>query len=139
MILLDTNVVSELIKPRPDPGVESWIAAQPSTSLFLCCPGEAELRYGVAILPAGRRREKLMAALEGMLAEAFADRILPFDGPAAASYAEIAAARRLAGRPISQFDAQIAAIAKSRGASLASRNTKDFVGCGIVLIDPWNL
>ena len=139
MILLDTNVVSELMKPRPDGAVEAWLAGQPLTSFFLSSPSEAELRYGMAILPAGRRREKLEAALEAILIEAFSDRILPFDSAAAISYAEIAATRRSAGRPIAQFDAQIAAIAKSRGSSLATRNIADFTGCGVDLLDPWNL
>jgi predicted nucleic acid-binding protein len=139
MILLDTNIVSELMKPRPNHAVEAWLAKHPLTSFFLSSPSEAELRYGLAILPAGRRRGNLEAALEAMLVEAFADRILPFDSVAAISYAEIAASRRNAGRPISQFDAQIAAIAKSRGASLATRNIADFTGCRVDLIDPWNI
>jgi predicted nucleic acid-binding protein len=98
---------------------------------------EAELRLGVAILPAGRRRTALAKAIDDMLQVDFRDRILPFDGAAARAYAAIAAARRVAGRPIGQFDCQIAAIARAHRAAVATRNTGDYVGCGIDLIDPW--
>src|ERR1700721_11749 len=116
MIVLDTNVVSELMKARPDRNVESWLRGEPTSALFIGPVTEAELRCGAAILPAGRRRDNIMAAIDAMLAEDFADRILSFDSSAAACYASIAAARRRAGRPIPQFDAQIAAIAQSRSA-----------------------
>jgi predicted nucleic acid-binding protein len=137
MILLDTNVVSELMRPAPSSAVEHWIASQPTASLFLSAITEAELRYGLALLPDSRRQTQLLRQADAMLAEDFADRILPFDSPAASAYARIAAARRRAGRPISQADAQIAAIAASRGAALATRNVPDFVDCSIALIDPW--
>ncbi len=138
MIVLDTNVLSELLRPTPAPQVEAWLAAQDGASIYFTAVGEAELRHGVAILPAGRRRTALGAAIDGMLDEDFRDRILPFDRDAAGAYAVIAAARRAAGRPISQFDCQIAAIARSHGASVATRNTSDYEGCGIALIDPWD-
>lgn len=96
MILLDTNVVSELMRPRPDPGVEIWIARQPATEFFISAVTEAELRYGLELLPAGQRRQQLQAALTGMLEEDFAGRILPFDSAAAIAYATIAADRRRA-------------------------------------------
>jgi predicted nucleic acid-binding protein len=137
MILLDTNVISELMRPRPEPRVQTWIGHQLATEFFISAVTEAELRYGVAVLPDGRRRQRLETALSGMLDEDFAGRILPFDSAAATVYATIAAERRRAGRPISQMDAQIAAIARSRGASLATRNHADFQGCGISVLDPW--
>lgn len=137
MILLDTNVISELMKPAPSPVVEAWLGAQPIAGLFTTTITEAELRYGIALLPAGKRRKNLAAAVEAMLLEDFSDRILPFDSSAAVAYAAIAARRDELGRPISQFDAQIAGIARSHGATLATRNFGDFDACGIDVINPW--
>lgn len=137
MIVLDTNVISEMMRPDPSPTVENWLAGQPAAGMFISAITEAELRYGLALLPAGQRRRRLLAQAEAMLAEDFAGRILPFDSAAAEAYAPIAAARRLAGRPISQADAQIAAIAASRGAAIATRNVSDFAECGIPVVDPW--
>lgn len=137
MILLDTNVLSELMRPAPAPAVETWVSAQPAAGIFISAITEAELRYGLALLPDGQRRRRLLVQAQAMLAEDFAGRILPFDSAAAEAYAPIAAARRLAGRPISQADAQIAAIAASRGAALATRNVTDFTDCGITILDPW--
>jgi len=98
LIVLDTNVLSELLRPTPAPQVEAWLAAQDGTNVYFTAVGEAELRYGMAILPAGRRRDALAQAIEGMLEEDFRDRILPFDREAARAYAAIAAKRRAAGR-----------------------------------------
>jgi predicted nucleic acid-binding protein len=137
MIVLDTNVLSELLRVDPDPGVGAWVEAQPPASLFTTAVTSAELRFGLAILPRGARRQALQDAVSGILEEDFAGRVLPFDEDAAQSYAAIAAARRETGQPISQFDAQIAAIAHSRGARLATRNVRDFVHCGVEVIDPW--
>jgi len=137
VIVLDTNVVSELMRPMPSPAVETWMSAQPAAGMFISAVAEAELSYGLALLPEGQRQRRLLAQAEAMLAEDFAGRILPFDSAAAEAYAPIAAARRLAGRPISQADAQIAAIAASRGAAIATRNVTDFTECGIVVLDPW--
>jgi predicted nucleic acid-binding protein len=137
MILLDTNIVSELMRPAPSQAVMSWLAAQPAASLFISAVTEAELRYGVMLLPEGRKRAELVSAIEAMLAEDFADRILPFDSAAAMAFADISSSRRQAGCPISQFDALIAAIARSRGAELATRNVADFEGSGIEVINPW--
>ena len=139
MILLDTNVISELMKPQPEARVERWLAAQAPADCFLSAVAEAELRYGIEILTPGQRRQQLQLALASMLAQDFAGRILAFDSAAAVAYAAIAAARRFAGRPISQFNAQIAAIARSSGATLAARNVDDFDGCGISIIDPWSV
>lgn len=137
MIILDTNVLSELLRPAPARQVERWLSAQDGAKVYFTTIGEAELRHGVAILPAGKRRTALATAIEGLLEEDFRDRILPFDRAAARAYAIIAAARRAAGRPIRQFDCQIAAIARARDAAVATRNTNDYEGCGIELIDPW--
>lgn len=137
MILLDTNVVSELIRPTPDPRVETWLSRQIASSIFLSAISEAELRYGVALLPLGRRRDRLTAEIENMLQEDFAGRLLPFDREAARAYAEIGVVRRAAGLPVHHADCQIAAIARSRNAGIATRNVKDFEGCGIAVINPW--
>lgn len=137
MILLDTNILSELMKRAPDPKVERWLADQPIDSLFICAITEAELRYGAALLPPGNRREALTTAITEMLATDFDGRILPFDSAAATAFAGIATARRQAGRPISQADAQIAAVARARGATLATRNAIDFESCGITVVNPW--
>jgi predicted nucleic acid-binding protein len=137
MILLDTNVLSEMMRPAPSSIVEEWLSAQPAAGTFISAITEAELRYGLALLPNGQRQKRLLAQAEAMLVEDFADRILPFDSAAAAAYATIAATRRLAGRPISQADAQIAAIAASRGATIATRNITDFADCGVAVLDPW--
>jgi len=137
MILLDTNVLSEVTKPTPAAEVEAWLGTQPVESLFISAVTEAELRFGLALLPEGQRRDRLLEALEDMLTEDFAGRILPFDSAAASAYARIASDRRKIGRPIAQFDAQIAAIAWSRNAALATRNIGDFERCGVRLFDPW--
>ena len=137
MIVLDTNVLSELLRPTPTPQVEHWLAAQDGANLDFTTIGEAELLYGVALLPAGRRRTALRAAVEGILDDVLRDRILAFDRAAARAYAAIASERRAAGRPISQFDGQIAAIARAHGASVATRNLRDFEGCGVTVLDPW--
>ena len=139
MIVLDTNVVSELMRPRPDTNVVDWVAGQAMDALYLSTVSEAELRYGIAILPTGVRRDRLVAEVKGMLREDFAGRILSFDSSAAQAYAVIAAARRAAGRPINHADCQIAAIAHSRGASVATRDVDGFGGSGIDVINPWTL
>jgi predicted nucleic acid-binding protein len=137
MIVLDTNVVSELMKPAPSRPVTAWAAAQPGQSLFTTSVTEAEILYGIALLPSGRRRRAIEVAARAMFREDFAARVLPFGSDAASIYATIAAERRRMGHPISHFDAQIAAIARSAGASVATRNTDDFRGCGVQLVDPW--
>lgn len=138
MIVLDTNVVSEALRTQSDGVVEAWFAARPSSSLFITTITQAELRYGLPLLPDGRRRNELTDAIHTILRDGFRGRGLPFDGPAAEAYATIAAGRRTQGRPISAVDAQIAAVARSRGAGVATRNVAEFDGCGIDLIDPWS-
>lgn len=137
MILLDTNVVSELMRPSPAQSVVHWVAAEPVSSLYTTSITQAEIMLGVLLLPAGRRRKELEAAAEAMFEEDFAGRILPFGNEAARAYARIAAERRRIGRPISHFDAQIAGIARSSGAALATRNVADFENCSIKIINPW--
>jgi len=137
VILLDTNVISELMRPKPAQIVLGWFAAHQSTELFLTAVSEAELRTGAAILPAGKRRDGLIACIDAMIHEDFAGRILSFDSAAAKAYAAIAAGRRAAARPIMEADCQIAAIARVLGIALATRNFRDFEGCGIEIVDPW--
>ena len=137
-VLLDTKVLSELIRKSPDPAVEAWAAGHPLEDLCFSAVGGAELRYGAAILPAGRRRETLVSDIERMLRDAFEDRVLPFDSEAARAYADIAATRRSAGRTVAPADCQIAAIARSRDMAVATRNVRDFEDIGIKVVDPWS-
>ena len=136
-VLLDTNVVSELLRPSPNPAVEGWVAGRQAADLHFSAVSEAELRYGVALLPAGRHRDALALAVEAILREDFEDRVLPFDSEAAREYADIAASRRTAGRPVAPADCQIAAIARSRDLTIATRNVRDFADMEIELVDPW--
>jgi predicted nucleic acid-binding protein len=134
VIVLDTNVVSELMRAAPDPAVRSWVQRTPdlaTTAVTL-----AEVRYGIARLPIGHRRDVLAEAAEAIFS-AFRDQVLPFDAPAAMEYDRLVFGRDVAGHPIDGFDAQIAAICRSRGAELATWNIKDFDGTGIVVLDPW--
>jgi len=138
MIILDTNVLSELMRPRPHRRVVAWIAKQSATELFTTSITEAEIFYGLELLAKGKRREGLLAAAEAMFAEDLAGRVLGFDSDAARAFSRIAAHRRALGRPISHADAEIAAIAQVRGAKLATRNVADFEDCGLAAVDPWN-
>lgn len=137
MIVLDTNILSELLRPMPFAAVEQWLSDQSATSVFITTITKAEILYGVRILPEGKRRDALEAAVGAIFSEDFGGRILPFDEEAAERYATIASHRRQIGRPISQFDAQIAAIAACRGADLATRNVGDFEETGVTIINPW--
>lgn len=137
MIVLDTNVISELVRDRPDPGVLAWVDARPVADLHLTSVTVAELLYGVERLPPGRRRAGLGAAVGDLVTVDFAGRVLPFDTAAAVAYAQVVAERDRAGRPIGMADAMIAAVALEAGAVLATRNVKDFAGVGIDLVDPW--
>ncbi|MBO0661802.1 type II toxin-antitoxin system VapC family toxin [Jiella sp. MQZ9-1] len=137
MIVLDTNVISEIIKPQPDPVAAAWLSAQPRSNFYITAVTEAELRLGVEILPEGRRKAALRMAIERAIELAIGDRTLSFDREAARHYATIASACRRIGRPMTQSDCQIAAIALAHRAVLATRNVKDFQNCGVALINPW--
>jgi len=138
MTILDTNVVSELIAMSPSEVVVHWISSQRLLDdLLLTAVTVAEILYGVELLPKGKRRDRLHQQARAMFAEDFAGRVLPFDEQAARAFAPITANRRAQGRPIAEFDAQIAAIARVHDATLATRNTDDFEGCGVRLINPW--
>ena len=137
MIILDTNVLSEAIRPSPSEIVLRWIGAQEPLNVFTTAITQAEVLYGIEMLPAGKRRTRLLAAIEKVLADEFHGRILPFDEDAARVFPKIVAGRDALGRPISQFDAIIAAIVRSRRAALATRSTRDFDHCGIRIINPW--
>ena len=137
MIVLDTNVLSETLRPAPAPEVMAWLSSQRSSALFTTTITRAELLYGVQLLPDGQRKVGFLSAIQGIFDHDLAGQVLSFDSAAADVFAGIAAFRKLAGQPISQFDAMIAAIARSRGATLATRNSKDFNDCGVELINPW--
>lgn len=137
MYAIDTNVASELMRPEPMPSVAEWIAERDAQELYLTAVSEAELRYGVAIMPAGKRRSALEDAMTRWFELGFAERILPFDSAAARAYAEIAAERRRTGQPIGEADCQIAAICRSRAAVLITRNVRDFKGTDVKVINPW--
>ena len=137
MIILDTNVISELLRPAPEPKVEHWLSTQDGLNVYLTSISEAELRYGLAIMGNGKRRAALVDAVDRILREDLAGRILPFDSDAAQSYATIAAVRRAVGRPIAHADCQIASIAHACGAAVATRNTPDFEDCDVDMINHW--
>lgn len=139
MIVLDTNVISELVRNAADPGVVRWLDSLDASDIVLTAVTAAELLYGVARLPDGRRRRELRAKVDGLLTEEFGDRILPFDALAATHYADIVADRERTGLQISMADGQIAAICRNWNAGLATRNVSDFVDTGIELINPWDL
>jgi hypothetical protein len=136
MIVLDTNVVSELFRPGAAPQVLAWVSAQTRLDLYVASPTMAEIRYGVVSLAAGRRKEEL-AERYAQIRQAFRSNIFVFDLRAAEAFADIVVSREAAGRPIQPLDAQIAAIARSRGAAVATRDVGDFEDCGVTLIDPW--
>ncbi|MFC3631829.1 type II toxin-antitoxin system VapC family toxin [Paracoccus angustae] len=137
MILLDTNVISELMRPEPSPVVLAWFGRQAAADLYLSAVVEAELRRGAAALPAGKRRDRLIAEIDAMISEDFAGRIMPFDSAAAVAFAAVFVDRKTAGWPISFPDCQIAATARAHAAVIATRNVADFEGCGIEVADPW--
>jgi predicted nucleic acid-binding protein len=120
MILLDTNVLSELMRAKPEPTVMAFVNGIPTTALFTSAVTQAEILYGIALLPAGKRRDSLLDAARVTLNDHFRGRVLPFDGSAAETFASIAA------------------IAKSRDATLVTRNSADFDGCGIPVVNPWS-
>ncbi len=136
MIVVDTNVTSELMRPSPSAAVAGWVRARRPAELYTTSITLAEVLYGIERLPDGRRKELLKATAHDVFA-AFADQLLAFDVAAASEYAELVSTRERSGAPIDGFDAQIAAICRAHGATLATRNVRDFEGTGVETIDPW--
>ena len=139
MIVLDTNVISELMKATPAERVMNWVGAQALSILYTTSITQAEILHGIMLLASGTRRVAIAAAADAMFTVDFGGRILAFGSDATHPYARIATARRRAGHPISHFDAQIAAIAHSAGATVATRNVADFEGCGVKVVNPWDV
>lgn len=137
MIILDTNVVSEPLRPHPDPQVIQWLDRQAPETLYLTTITLAELLSGIALMPAGRKRTGLQAALTEQLLPLFAGRVLPFDAEAATHHAHLHATARAAGRAIGFSDCAIAAIASAHGFAIATRNGRDFKGTGLQIMNPW--
>ncbi|MGH8148276.1 MAG: type II toxin-antitoxin system VapC family toxin [Rhodanobacteraceae bacterium] len=137
MFVLDTNVISELFKPVPDPKVMTWVAELPGDDVFTTAVTRGELLFGLYCIPEGRRRSGLLLGLRRLFDEKLTGHVLAYDDAAADAYASIAAQRRAQGHPAGQSGMMIAGIVRSRGAALATRNVRDFEGCGIELVDPW--
>jgi predicted nucleic acid-binding protein len=138
MIVWDTNVLSEIMKPDPDPRVLSWVDSIPTAQTAVTAITVAEILYGIRRLPDGTRRRKLTIAAESIFDEEFRNRILVFDAEAAVEYAALVVEREAAGLPISMADAQIAAICRTHECTLATRNVKDFDRTGVTILNPWN-
>jgi len=138
MFLLDTNVLSEMMRAGPAPAVAAWVAQQAADNLWTASVCQAEIFAGIAIMPDGRRRLGLEAAARAMFLEDFDGRVLPFDTDAAEAYARVFAARRRAGRATATADLMIASIALARDARVVTRNAADFAACGVDIVDPWN-
>jgi predicted nucleic acid-binding protein len=139
MFMLDTNVLSAIMGSRPVPEVAAWVAAQPEELLFTASVCQAEVLAGIEILPDGHRRRTLEVAAQGIFADDFDGRVLPFDENAAKAYAVIFAARKRAGRTTATTDLMIAAISRAQGATMVTRNTAEFEGCGLSIINPWDV
>jgi toxin FitB len=138
MILVDTNVISELFKAEPNAAVALYLERQPAETVFTAAICEAEIRYGVARMPRGRRRDELIARVARFFDAGFQDQVLPFDHACAVLYGELRSAREAAGKPIPAQDAMIAGTALAYGVrAIVTRNTRDFAGCGVKVIDPW--
>lgn len=138
MIVLDTNIISEVMRPTPEPLVLAWLSQQPATSLAITAITVAEIRYGIRRLPDGKRRNELARRFQIFIERGFAERIIPFDDIAADAYADIVTNRQRIGRPIEAFDAMIAGIARANGATMATRNVADFEACSLLVVNPWN-
>ena len=138
MIVLDTNVVSEVMRAAPDPSVVAWLNDQDAFLLYLTAITVAEIRYGLRVLPQGKRRRSLEEGFERILVEGFTGRILPFDEAAAHRYGEVMGRRQEIGRPLDILDGQIAAIAWVNGFSVATRNVQDFLDCGVEILNPFD-
>jgi predicted nucleic acid-binding protein len=137
MILLDTNVISETMRERPNSSVSAWLDSQPRKKLWTASVVIAELLAGIESMPAGRKQQALREAVEDMVLDDFCGQIFPFNLPAARQYAQILATRQRMGRPIREMDAQIAAIACVQGATLVTRDVNDFAGCNLTVVNPW--
>lgn len=137
MMVWDTNVVSELMRPEPSAQVVEWTDRQPADEVFITAITVAELLYGIGRLPTGRRRKELSELFDAMITQDFGQRVLAFDDVAAAHYADIVVKRERAGRPISLADAQIAAICRSHDATVVTRNADDFADVGVDIVNPW--
>jgi predicted nucleic acid-binding protein len=137
VIIVDTNVVAEVMRPSPAPAVVAWFNAQSSASLFLTAITVGEIRYGLRIMPKGQRRQTIERGFDQIIATAFAGRILAFDEHAAAHYGEVMGRRQEIGRPLSVPDGQIAALARLHSFAVATRTVRDFLDCGIELVNPF--
>lgn len=137
MYILDTNVLSEVMKVTPDPAVADWLKACPAEAMFTTAICQTEIFYGIRRMPDGQKRYRLTAAAQALFAQEFNGRILPFDTAAASVYADLRIARERAGRPLTLEDGMIAAIARVVGASVVTRDTEGFAGCGVPVINPW--
>lgn len=137
-LVLDTNVVSQLVHPQGSVQIKDWLATRRGYIVYTTSVTQAEILFGIRRLPDGKRRDRLLANAVEVFSSDMAGRILSFDSIAADEYSQIVALRERSGRPISQFDGQIAAICRVYGAVLATRNVKDFVGCGVDVVNPWD-
>jgi predicted nucleic acid-binding protein len=137
MIVVDTNVVSEVMKPAPDRQVAVWLRQQPVDRIYITAITKAELLYGLALMPDGKRKEALAQTIQIFFAERVTNPILGFTDRDALPYAKISARRRKLGRPVKELDGQIAAIASFHGFAVATRNVRDFDDCGVTVINPW--
>ena len=135
--LLDTNVLSETMKPRPAATIAAWMRAQPLRTLFTAAICQAEILAGIAVMPPGRRRAELEAMAQAIFSQDFDGRVLPFDAQAAIAYAQLFAIRRQSGRPIETPDLIVAATARAHEAAVVTRDTGGFEGCGLTLVNPW--
>lgn len=138
MIILDTNVLSELMRTETSPSIRQWMGRFDFDDFYTTAVNEAEIMAGIAVLPPGRRRHGMDGVAHRMFVEQFAGRILPFESEAVTHYAEIVSMRRRKGRRIKPLDAMIVAIARANGASVATRNVRHFEGCGVDLQNPWS-
>ena len=139
MIILDTNVISEVMRVSPDPAVLAWLRVQPVVELATTTITLAEIRYGLARLRFGRRRRDLETRFNSFVSRGLSDRVLDFDAAAAEAYGDLVVARERLGRPLEGFDGLIAAIAKSRGLGIATRDTQDFANCDVPVVSPWQM
>lgn len=139
MILLDTNIISELMRPKPQPAVVQWLNNQDALDVYISAITIAEIEYGLKVLPEGQKRWGLKQKFDWLIAQGFSERVLDFTSEAALHYADIMAYRRSLGLPMSVPDGQIAALTRLKRFTLATRNVKDFEDCGLMLVNPFSL